>query len=184
MYFLFNQYYMNQEECFELGHISKTHGLKGEVVLFLDVDQPEAYQDLDSVLLEIKNELVPYFIEDFYIRGSKAILRFEGFETWEQANELIKKRVFLPLENLPKLKEGQFYYHDVIGFTVVDQQLGKLGIVSSVYSLEQGDLLVMEYQSKEVLIPINDTNVLKANYEMMEVEVNLPDGLLEVYLND
>jgi 16S rRNA processing protein RimM len=56
--------------------------------------------------------------------------------------------------------------------------------VSTFFSLEQGDLLVMTYQEKEVLIPINDTNVLKADLEMMEVLVNLPNGLLEVYLND
>jgi 16S rRNA processing protein RimM len=184
MYFCLTIFFMTQEDCFELGHFSKTHGLKGEIVLFLDVDNPEAYEELDSVFVEIKNELVPFFIENFYIRGNKAILRFEGYESWEQANELVKKRVFLPLDNLPKLKENQFYYHDVLGFTVVDQQLGKLGVVSTFFSLEQGDLLVMTYQEKEVLIPINDTNVLKADLEMMEVLVNLPNGLLEVYLND
>ncbi len=175
---------MTQEDCFELGHISKTHGLKGEVVLFLDVDNPEAYEDMESMFIEVRNELVPFFIEQMYIRGSKAIVKFEGFENIEKATELLKKKAFLPLDNLPELKDGQFYYHDVIGFRVIDKTLGSLGLVSSVYSLDQGDLLVMEYQEKEVLIPINDTNVLKADMELMEIYVDLPDGLLEVYLND
>jgi 16S rRNA processing protein RimM len=50
---------MTKEDCFELGKITKTHGVKGEVILWLDVDFPEDYEEMDSVFLEVRGELVP-----------------------------------------------------------------------------------------------------------------------------
>jgi 16S rRNA processing protein RimM len=174
---------MKITDCFELGHITKTHGLKGEVVFFLDVDFPEEYDYLESVFVEVKNELVPFFIESIQIRQKKAIVKFEDINTFEQASNLLKHRLFLPLDELPELEEGQFYYHDVIGYQVIDNQKGTLGVVKEFYSMPQGDLLVMEYEGKEVLIPVNDNTVTSANHELQEILVHIPDGLLEVYLN-
>ena len=80
---------MTKDNCFELGKITKTHGLKGEVVLWLDVDFPEDYEDLESILLEERGELVPYFMESYRLSGNRAIVKFEDIDTFEKA-ELMK----------------------------------------------------------------------------------------------
>ena len=54
---------MTTDECYRLGRITKPFGLKGEVIFFLDVDEPDNYAGLDSVFVETKNGLVPYFIK-------------------------------------------------------------------------------------------------------------------------
>lgn len=175
---------MTKEDCFELGKITKTHGLKGEVVLWLDVDFPEDYEDLESVFLDQKGELVPYFIETYRLSGNRAIVQFEDIDTFEKAEGLINLQAFLPLEELPELGNDQFYYHEIIGFQVVDKQLGVLGIVQTVHSMQAQDLLVMDYKSKEVLIPVIPEIVLQADKDAKILNVNLPEGLLEVYLED
>jgi 16S rRNA processing protein RimM len=175
---------MTKEDCFELGKITKTHGLKGEVVLWLDVDFPEDYEDLESVFLDQKGELVPYFIETYRLSGNRAIVQFEDIDTFEKAEGLINLQAFLPLEELPELGNDQFYYHEIIGFQIVDKQLGVLGTVQTVHSMQAQDLLVMDYKSKEVLIPVIPEIVLEADKEAKILNVNLPEGLLEVYLED
>jgi 16S rRNA processing protein RimM len=92
--------------------------------------------------------------------------------------------LFLPLNKLPQLAEDQFYYHEIIGYRLVDAALGALGEVTDVYELPQQAVIAMNYQGKEVLVPISDEIVLKANHTRKELEVNLPEGLLDIYLAD
>ena len=68
---------MTKEECYYLGRVTKPFGFKGEMVLFLDVDEQEDYAGLDSVFVETKNGLVPYFIKSLRFSGNKAIATFE-----------------------------------------------------------------------------------------------------------
>lgn len=175
---------MTKDNCFELGKITKTHGLKGEVVLWLDVDFPEDYEDLESILLEERGELVPYFMNSYRLSGNRAIVKFEDIDTFEKAELMINLQAFLPLEDLPELDNNQFYYHEIIDYKVIDKNLGELGTVQTVHSMQAQDLLVMDYKGKEVLIPVISEIVLNADKVAKVLHVNLPDGLLEVYLED
>jgi len=175
---------MTKDNCFELGKITKTHGLKGEVVLWLDVDFPEDYEDLESIFLEVKGELVPFFMDSYRLSGNRAIVQFEDIDTLAKAEVLINLEAFLPLEELPELEDDQFYYHEIIGFKVVDKTLGELGIVQTIHSMQAQDLMVMDYKNCEVLIPVIPEIVLEADKEAKILNVDLPEGLLEVYLEE
>lgn len=175
---------MKVEDCFEFGYVAKIHGYKGEVVLALDVDDPEAYEYLESLFILIKGNLVPYFVETLRLQGDKAVVKLEDVASQEAAQALVGNALFLPLSNLPALEEDQFYYHDIVGYRVIDAALGALGEVTNVYELPQQALIAMNYQEKEVLIPISDAIVRKANHDRKELEVTLPEGLLDIYLNE
>ena len=176
---------MTKEDCYLLGKITKTHGLKGELVIWLDVDYPEEYEELDSVLLEVKGELVPHFVEEIQIRPNKSIIKFEDIDTIEAASKLVNCDIYLPEDNLPELEDNdQFYYHEIINYDVVDEVKGKLGKVLAVYTSERQDLIAMQYEGKEVLIPIDDDIVKIIDREKKELYTNLPEGLLEIYLED
>ncbi|TLU99350.1 ribosome maturation factor RimM [Dyadobacter luticola] len=175
---------MTQDNCFLLGYIVRTHGTAGNVVIYLDVDYPDDYEDLESIFVEVKGELVPYFVEDINLqKQNNAIVRFEDVDTIAKAQPLVGNSLYLPLEELAELDEHEFYYHDIKGFTVVDEVKGELGIVQEVYSLNGQDLIAMEYEGAEVLIPTAVDIVLKADKENKKLMVNLPEGLLEVYLS-
>jgi 16S rRNA processing protein RimM len=176
---------MHQDECYELGTIVKTHGLKGEVSCYLDVDIPEEYAKLDSVFIEIKRNLEPYFIEKIQLTaGNRAIIKFEELNDLAAAEKVVHCKLYLPLDVLPNSEEDDFYLHEILNYAVVDAQKGKLGVISNIYEGAQQDLLGMSYQNKEVLIPLVDAIVLQVNHSEQIIEVNLPEGLLELYLDE
>ena len=75
---------MRLDDCFELGHIQKPHGLKGELSIFLDTDFPEDYEDLGSVFVLDENGLVPFFMEYIQLTSDqKAIVKFEDIDTFD-----------------------------------------------------------------------------------------------------
>ena len=177
---------MQLDETYQLGYIIKTHGLRGYVVAHFDVDDTKAYSKLKTVYLTLAGaptKLVEHHVEKVQPQtGSKVLLKLRGIERIEEAEPLRGSQLHLPLTQLPELEDDQFYFHDVIGFTVVDENLGVLGTVENFYELPQQDMLAMRYQGQEVLIPVVDELVSHASQEKKEIYVNLPDGLLDVYL--
>lgn len=176
---------MNKDACFELGYIEKAHGVEGAVQIFLDVDDPSEYKELESVFVEINNKLVPFFVTSLKLQQkSKAYLVFEDIDSRPQAEELKGKKLYLPLTELPELRADKFYYHEITGFTVFDENSGELGKVEGVYEGVQDDLVAVIYRNKEILIPINDRIIRGVDRKKQSLNVCLPDGLIDVYLNE
>jgi 16S rRNA processing protein RimM len=175
---------MQKSECFSLGKITKPHGLKGEVTIWLDVDVPENYIDLDGLFLEIKGQLVPYIIEELQVRGKKSIVKFEDINSIEATETIIDAEAYLPIKKLPKLKGKQFYYHEVIGYQIIDNNSQKdLGELKAIYESTGQDLFAVDINETEVLIPIIDNFLDTIDHSEKRIHVTLPDGLLDIYLN-
>lgn len=170
------------DDCFEIGFILRPHGLKGAVNIQMDVDDPEKYKGMESVIIKIGDNLVPFFITHLQINGNKGILQLKDINSKEEADELKSCTLLLPLDLLPPLEEGQFYYHEVLGYEIVDQSLGKLGIIEDIFTGGIQDLISMKYKEKEILIPVNNEIVGHADHKQKKVYVHLPEGLLDIYL--
>ena len=175
---------MTKEECYEVGRVIKPHGLKGEVQVLLDVDYPEEYEDMESVFLAIKGELLPYFIERIKITTNVVIVKFDGIDNSEAALKLKNAVLYLPENLLPELEEDGYYFHELVGFEVIDAEKGNIGKVITVYSLPAQNLLAIEHKGKEVLIPMADEILQVVDKEKKQIQVNLPEGLLEVYTEE
>ena len=156
---------MTKDECYRLGNITKPFGYKGQMVFYLDVDSPQDYADLDSVFIETKTGLVPYFFKVDNINGNKAVVTFEDL-TPDEAHALAGHDLYLPLDLLPKLTGNQFYFHEVIGFRVVDSQYGDIGTLQSI-----------------IEIPIIDPVIKLVDRENKTLHIDAPNGLIELYLN-
>jgi 16S rRNA processing protein RimM len=175
---------MNIDACYQLGYIVRTHGVKGQVVAFFDVDYPEDYEELESVFLQLSGKLVPFLIDALDIQpNGRIIIKFEDVDSIVEAEKLKSIPLFLPLDQLPELDEEQFYFHEVIGYTVIDEQLGELGTIREIYEMPYQDLMAMDYQGVEVLIPVQDELILRADKVAHKLYVNLPDGLVDIYTN-
>jgi 16S rRNA processing protein RimM len=171
---------MQLDDYFEIGYILKPHGLKGSINILLDVDDPSQYSKMESVVVKIGEQLVPFFVSSLQLNGRRGIMQLEGIESREQADELKSCPLLLPIELLPKLGKGRFYYHEIIGYTVEDKKSGKLGVVTEVLSGSAQDLIVMKHQTKDILIPVVPDIIIEANHDNKILLVNLPDGLLEI----
>lgn len=175
---------MLKENCYQVGYITKLHGLQGEVTAFFDVDNPAEYENLESVFVDINNKLVPFFIETLEVTPKKIILKFEDIDSPEAAEELLGRELYLPLTALPPLSGNAFYYHEIIGFTVIDAEFGELGPVKEVYTQSHQDLLACEHKGREVLFPLTDELIERLDREKQELHVRLPEGLIQLYLEE
>jgi 16S rRNA processing protein RimM len=175
---------MKKEECYELGVIRSTHGLNGEVTALLDVDFPDEYLDLGTIFIEIKSQLVPYFVEDMRLKGKDVVIAFEDVETIEESQKLRGCKLFLPLADLPELPDDEFYYHQLIGYALLDAQKGEIGKVETIAEMPGQVLAQTTVSGREVLIPLTKGIVINIDDTLKVVNIELPDGLLEVYLED
>ncbi len=174
---------MKKEECFYLGKIVSKFSFKGEVLIKLDTDEPESYVKMESVFVDYNNNLVPFFIERSALHKSDLLrVKFEDVDTEEDADDLMKAEIYLPLTLLPKLEGDQFYYHEVIGFTIIDQTFGEVGIIKSINDSTAQALFEIDHKGTEILIPMNDEFIEKIDREAKQVFVNTPEGLIDLYL--
>jgi len=174
---------MNKEDCFDLGIISKLYSFKGEVILYIDSDEPEKYYKIDALFLEINKQLIPFFVTKALVNKAKELrLRLDGVDTELQAKKILKKKVYLPLEVLPELDENHFYYHEIEGYSLVDSEKGNVGKITAVVDNPGNMLLEVDINGTEALIPINDHTFIKVNRDNKEFFVNIPEGLLDIYI--
>ncbi|MDO6675248.1 ribosome maturation factor RimM [Tenacibaculum sp. 1_MG-2023] len=174
---------MQKEDCFYLGKIVKKHSFKGEVIIKLDTDEPDLYENLESVFVDLGNNLIPFFIEKSTL--SKATMfrvKFEDVNTEADAEAILRSEVYLPLDLLPKLSGNKFYYHEVIGFTVVDTAFGEVGEIVSINDFSAQPLFEIDREGKEIFIPMIDDFIKKVDRENKTIEVETPEGLIELYL--
>ena len=174
---------MNIDDCFYLGSVTKPWGVKGQMALYLDVDDPAEYAGLDSAFVEVKGRLVPHFFHLDSLNGNKAVVTFEGL-TAEQAAALAGCDLYLPLDLLPKLTGNRFYFHEVTGFRVVDEEKGDIGILEQVIEYPAQPLFQVMKNGTEILIPVIDEVILRVDREEKTLYLRAPKGLIDLYLGD
>lgn len=173
---------MTKDECYYLGRITKPFGFKGEMVLFLDVDSQDDYANLESVFVESKSTLVPYFIKSLRFSGNKAIALFDDLSP-DEAASLAGHDMYLPLDMLPKLSGNQFYFHEVKGFRVIDDSHGDIGFVESVIEYPAQPLFQIMNGSTEILVPVIDQIITKVDRENRTIYISAPNGLIDLYMS-
>ncbi|MGJ8591892.1 MAG: ribosome maturation factor RimM [Aquaticitalea sp.] len=174
---------MNKSDCFFVGRIVKKYSFKGELLIKLDTDEPEIYEDMESVFVELRNNLVPFFIESSQLHKSELLrIKFEDVDSEMDADSLLKCDLYLPLEFLPKLEDDKFYYHEIIGFEVQDVNFGKVGVVKSINDSTAQALFEIDRDGIEILIPMNDAFIKKVDKKKKLITVETPEGLIELYL--
>jgi len=175
---------MRKEDCFYLGKIAKKFSYKGEVLIWLDTDEPELYEDMESVFVEQNKHLVPFFIVSSSLhKGDFLRTRFEDIDSEEDADKIMGSAVYLPLSALPKLEGNKFYFHEVIGFDAEDERLGNIGKIVSINDSSAQPLFEILKGEVEILIPMIDDFIVKIDRENKKVVLNTPEGLVDLYLN-
>ncbi|APZ46312.1 16S rRNA processing protein RimM [Polaribacter reichenbachii] len=174
---------MRKEECFYLGKIVTKYSFKGEVVIKLDTDEPELYKNMESVYVEFGTNLVPFFIDKSSLhKGNQLRVQFEDVYSEEEADSILKCGVYLPLDLLPKLSGDKFYFHEVIGFKVVDSNFGEVGNIVHINDKAAQPLFEIDRDGKEIFIPMIDDFIKKVDRENKQIQVETPEGLIELYL--
>ena len=175
---------MRKEDCFYLGRIVRKHSFKGEVVIKLDTDEPELYQEMESVYVDFGNNLVPFFIEKSSLhKGNQLRVRFEDVNSEADADAILKSDIYLPLTLLPALSGDKFYFHEVIGYKVIDIFFGEVGTIVRIINTAAQPLFEIDNNGKEVFIPMIDNFIKKVDKVNKVIQVETPVGLIDLYLS-
>ena len=174
---------MNENNYYYLGKITRKFSFKGELIIFLDTDTPSDYYGLKKIFLKVDNSYIPYFISKISkYKNNSVRVKFEDVKNESEAMELINYEIFLPMEELPKLEGKKFYYHEVIGFKVIDINHGEIGEITHINDQTPQHLFVVKSSGKEILIPINDDFILDLDRINKIVNLKIPEGLLKIYM--
>ncbi len=163
----------------EIGYISKTHGLKGHVILRLN-ELVNIDENIKSIFLELNGSQVPYFIEECRPNNAGYIIKLETIDVVDMSKKLIGKKAFalsdFILEEDESLKE-------FIGYAIIDSKLGNIGNIADVDEKTDNAIIkVIHSSGVEIILPFNDDFIIEIDDDLKTIEFNAPEGLIEMYL--
>ena len=170
---------MQKEQCFSLGKITKLHGYKGGLILHIDSSTPHYFKDLESVLLDIDQELVPFFLsQKGKLNGKKLLIYLEDVRP-EDAHKYVGREAYLPESMLPESEDDEYYDKAIIGYTAWDGK-SEIGEVVDVVENSSQNLFVVEKGDQEFLIPAVDAFIKGIDSNEKIIYLELPEGLLDL----
>ncbi len=169
-------------DYFKIGKLVSVFGLKGELILKHSLGKKTSLKGLAAVFIEEKKEsFIPWFIESTRIKSEEEIyLKLEGMNNKEQAGKLVQKEVWLPEEEMKKFSAKSSPIN-LLGYEIIENE-ESLGKILEVIEQPHQLLCRIEIKEKEALIPLHEETVLKIDHKKQQVRVELPPGLLEIYL--
>ncbi len=176
---------MNTKDCFKLGKFTKPFRYQGEVILWMDVDDRSPYSNIKVVWVEERKSLVPYMITKLKPHNDRFVAKIEGVNSEQGAKSICGKDVYLPISELPKLNNYQFYFHEVSGWTVLDLNTGEeVGKIQQVLNNGPYPMLDVDREGVELILPLPENFKLEVERENKILKVEIPVGLVEVFTED
>ena len=168
------------ENLLQVGIISSTHGVRGEVKVFPTTDDKNRFKKLKEILLDTGKELLTLQIESVKFFKQFAIIKFKGYDNINEIEKYKGKSLFVTRENAVKLKEDEYFIADLIGMKVENEDSSFSGILKDVIETGANDVYIILCENgKEVLIPAIKDCILAVDIDRNEMKVHLLDGLLD-----
>lgn len=166
----------------EIGYISKTHGLKGHVTLRLKEDIFIDEEKITSIFLDINGSQVPYFVEEIKLVNQGYLVKFEGIDAIELSKKLIGKTAYCLEDFITEDEESLKYF---IGYTVIDSKHGNIGTIVDIDDKTENVVITVAHPSgAEIILPFNDDLLNEIDDDLKIIDLNAPEGLIEMYLNN
>lgn len=163
-------------EYFEIGQISNTHGLKGELKVRTFTESKKRFEELSSILIDFKGELKKYDIEKVRYQNDVVLLKLKNIDDIDEALKLKGSYIKIPRYDAKRTDENEFFIADLIGCEVYENDL--LGVIDDVFSAGASDVYVIKRKGKkDLLIPAIESVVLSIDIENKRVDVKIPRGL-------
>ncbi|WP_283678188.1 ribosome maturation factor RimM [Lentilactobacillus sp. Marseille-Q4993] len=170
-------------DYFNIGKIVNTQGLKGEVRVIAITDFPEQRFRKGNVIFAktpTSEKLIKLEIDGVRKHKSFILLHFKGYESINDIEFLKPSEIMVDETALSNedLAEGEYYYHQIIGLTVVDQEGSALGTIKEILAPGANDVWVVKRKGKsDLLLPKIDSVILDVNLDAGKVTVDVPEGL-------
>lgn len=169
-------------EYFKIGKLVTAFGLKGELILQHNLGKKTSLKGLQALFIEErKSSFIPWFIEATRIKTAEEIyLKLQDVNTREAAIKLTQKEVWLAEDDFKKFS-AKTSPINLLGYAILEKDK-ELGTILEVMEQPHQILCRIEIEGKEVLIPLHENTIVKIDHKKKQVIVELPEGLLEIYL--
>lgn len=169
-------------EYFKIGKLVAAFGVNGQLILQHELGKKTSLKGLQAIFIEEKKKsFLPWFIESVKIKSDNEVyLTLEGISNREAALKITQREVWLPEPDFKKFA-AQSAPASLLGYMIIDMDKS-LGPILEVIEQPHQMLCRLEINDKEVLIPLHEGTLQKINHKKRLVIVELPDGLLEIYL--
>jgi 16S rRNA processing protein RimM len=163
-----------------IAKITKTRGLRGEVVANVLTDFPTRFEDIESVTALLPtDERLELKIENFWFQKDRIILKFEGFNSIESAETLRNAEICIPESEAVELEEGEFFDWELVDCEVETVEGENIGKVRELMRTGGTEILVVAGEEKEFLIPFAESICVEVDLEKKLIKIDPPEGLLE-----
>lgn len=167
-------------EELQVGVITQTHGIRGEVKVFPTTDDVNRFQKLKEVILETEKERLTLTVAGVKFFKQYVILKFREYDSINDIEKYKGARLLVPREKAVKLQKDEYFVADLIGMQVVTEDGKPFGRLKNVLETGANDVYVVEtVESKEVLLPAIKECVLQVDMEKGVITVHIMDGLLD-----
>lgn len=164
----------------QVGAVTSTHGLAGEVKVFPTTDDPKRFKKLKQVLLDTGKDMLPLEVEHVKFFKNMVILKFKGYDRIEDIMGFKGKNLYVTRENAVRLKKDEYFIADLIGMKVYTEGEAYLGELTEVITTGANDVYTVHMENgKDVLIPAIGQCILNVDVEHETMQVHLLEGLLE-----
>lgn len=164
-----------------LGKIIATHGVKGQLRVFLFSGEFSSIAGLDTVMVKAPNRGMEIFEVAAAARhGKKVLLTLKNYDNVNQVLHLVGCELYVERDQLPELPEGEYYWRDLVGLRVVTDQGEMLGTLTEIIATGSNDVYVVQGREREYLIPALEEVVLEVNLDDGVMKVSPPEGLFDL----
>lgn len=168
------------ENLLQVGAITSTHGIRGEVKVFPTTDDVNRFKNLKEVVLDTGKEQITLQIQGVKFFKQFVILKFKGIDNINDIEKYKGKSLFVTRENAVKLEKDEYFIADILGSTVEDEEKNILGTLKDVIVTGANDVYVVENEEgKELLFPAIKECVLNVDVEHAKITVHIMPGLLD-----
>jgi len=172
---------LKQEDLARIGFISKAVGYRGEVLMAIEAGDPEDYASTSFFFIPLEGSPVPFLSEEVKLNDSSLIVKLQDVNTEAEARELSGKSCYIEKSGREEA-EMNIDWDSLLGYAVIDTAYGELGPLESIQEVPQQLIGQCTVNNKEVLFPLADDFILSVDDEKKEIHLDLPEGLLDVYL--
>ena len=163
----------------EVGRIVNTFGIKGMVKVMPFTDDIRRFDKLDKVYIEKNKSKKEYKIEEVKYHKNMVLIKFEGIDKIEQAEELRNSYLTVSRDSVEELEEGRYYIVDLLGLDVYTDEQVLLGTLDDIFNTGSNDIYVVKNkEGKQILLPAIEDVIKQVDLENKKIIVHLLPGLV------
>ncbi len=169
---------MTRDKCLLLGTISKTHGVRGELIIRIMDPYFEPDENWESLFLQIDGILVPFFISSLYApKADEWFICFDDYDNKDSAQNLVGSPVWIQKDFMAKVEE-EIYMDELTGYALINISTGRQGLITDFMDIPGNPVFEVSLEGEKVLVPAQDDLIEEIDQENQKLIVRLPEGIM------